>query len=172
MRALSQADLHKLQQDTFTFFTKEQNPANGLIPDNTRMDSPCSITAVGLALACYVVGVERGFITRQEAIQRVLTILTFFWESPQGMEADATGYKGFYYFLDAIAGASPSYAKILVDSNSKILGAHLYASGADNTIHIFAMAMRYGLTTRDLAQMVYVYPSYTSAFGTLVSKLS
>lgn len=105
MRALNQADLHKLQQDTFTFFTKEQNPANGLIPDNTRADSPCSITAVGLALACYVVGVERGFITRQEAIQRVLTILTFFWESPQGMEADATGYKGFYYhFLDMQSG--------------------------------------------------------------------
>lgn len=105
MRALSQADLHKLQQDTFTYFTKEQNPANGLIPDNTREGAPCSITAVGLALACYVVGVERGFIARQEAIQRVLTILRFFWESPQGIEPDATGYKGFYYhFLDMQSG--------------------------------------------------------------------
>lgn len=105
MRALNQADLHKLQQDTFTYFTKEQNPTNGLIPDNTREGAPCSITAVGLALACYVVGVERGFISRQEAIQRVLTILRFFWESPQGVEPDATGYKGFYYhFLDMQSG--------------------------------------------------------------------
>lgn len=105
MRALNQADLSKLQRDTFTYFTKEQNPANGLIPDNTREGAPCSITAVGLALACYVVGVERGFITRQEAIQRVLAILRFFWESPQGMEPNATGHKGFYYhFLDMQSG--------------------------------------------------------------------
>lgn len=105
MRALNQADLYKLQQDTFTYFTKEQNPANGLIPDNTREGAPCSITAVGLALACYVVGVERGFISRQEAIQRVLTILRFFWGSQQGVEPDATGYKGFYYhFLDMQSG--------------------------------------------------------------------
>lgn len=83
------------------------------------------------------------------------------------LKEDMRAYKVF-----AIAGTAPSYAKILVDSNSKILGAHLYAFGADNTIHIFAMAMRYGLTTQDLAQMVYVYPSFTSAFGTLVSKLS
>ncbi len=105
MRALDQADLRKLQQDTFTYFTKEQNPANGLVPDNTRPGSPCSITAVGLGLACYVVGVDRGFIPRQEAIRRVLSVLRFFWESPQGTEPDATGYKGFYYhFLDMKSG--------------------------------------------------------------------
>lgn len=105
MRTLNQTDINKLQQDTFAYFTKEQNPANGLIPDNTMVVSPCSISAVGWALACYIVGVERGFVTRQEAIQYVLTVLRFFWESPQGTEPDATGYKGFYYhFLDMQTG--------------------------------------------------------------------
>jgi hypothetical protein len=43
------------------------------------------------------IGVERGFITRDDAIKRTLTTLRFFWNSPQGPEPDATGYKGFYY---------------------------------------------------------------------------
>ena len=37
--------LEELQRVTFGYFLKETNPANGLVPDNTRKDSPCSITA-------------------------------------------------------------------------------------------------------------------------------
>jgi hypothetical protein len=58
-----------------------------------------------MALAIYPIGVQRGFITRKEAITRTLTTLRFFWNSPQGAEADATGYRGFYYhFLDMQTG--------------------------------------------------------------------
>jgi hypothetical protein len=42
---------------------------------------------------------------REEAVERTLTTLRFFWNSPQGTEKDATGYKGFYYhFLDMKTG--------------------------------------------------------------------
>jgi hypothetical protein len=97
--------LEKLQQDTFGYFLHETNLANGLMPDNTRESSPASLTAIGLGLAAYTVGVKCGFISRDEAIRRVLTTLRFFWNSPQGEEPDATGYKGFYYhFLDMQTG--------------------------------------------------------------------
>jgi hypothetical protein len=97
--------LDRLQRLTFEFFLHEDNPANGLIADKTQKGSPASIAAVGLALSAYPVGVERGFCTRETARQKTLRTLRFFWNSHQGVETDATGYKGFYYhFLDMESG--------------------------------------------------------------------
>jgi len=90
-------ELDRLQEDTLGYFLKETNRANGLVPDNTRTGSHSSITAIGFALTAYVIGAERGYMTRQDAIDRILTTLRFFWNSPQGEEADATGHRGFYY---------------------------------------------------------------------------
>lgn len=99
------ADLEKLQQESFNYFLYETNPANGLVRDKTAADWPSSIAATGLALAAYTVGVERGFMSRSAAVERTLNTLRFFWNSPQGPEHDATGYKGFYYhFLDMQTG--------------------------------------------------------------------
>src|SRR5262245_56710642 len=94
---LSSDDLHKLQRDTFSYFIHETNLQNGLVPDSTRQGSHASIAAVGLGLATYPIGVERNFITRDDAIQRVLTTLRFFSGSEQGQSVNATGYKGFFY---------------------------------------------------------------------------
>jgi hypothetical protein len=97
--------LDRLQRDAFAFFLEQANPVNGLVKDCTREGFPCSIAAVGFALAAYPVGVERGFLTRPEAVTRALAALRFFWNSPQGTEPDATGYRGFYYhFLDMNTG--------------------------------------------------------------------
>lgn len=97
--------LDMLQRETFDYFLYEDNPANGLIADKTHKASAASIAAVGLALAAYPVGVERGLLERGKARQKTLTTLRFFWNSPQGTEPDATGYKGFYYhFLDMETG--------------------------------------------------------------------
>jgi len=97
--------LDEVQEESFSYFLHETNPRNGLVRDKTRSDWPASIAAVGVALAADPVGVERGFLTRAEAVRRTLTALRFFWQSPQGPEPDATGYKGFYYhFLDMESG--------------------------------------------------------------------
>lgn len=94
-----------LQRETFTYFLKEVNEKTGLIADKTQPGSPCSIAATGMGLSCYLVGVERGYFTRAEAVKRTLKILRFFKTSHQGIEVDATGYKGFYYhFLDMHTG--------------------------------------------------------------------
>src|SRR5204863_9325114 len=104
---------------------KEANPQNGLVPDSTRQGVPSSISATGFALAVYPVGVERGFITRDEAITRTLLTLRFFWNSAQGPEPDVTGYKGFYYhFLDMKSGRRAFDCELsTIDSTFLIAGA-------------------------------------------------
>jgi hypothetical protein len=97
--------LDRLQRDTFQYFWKEANRANGLVPDNTRRGAPSSIAAVGMALSSYAVGVERGFVSRRQGARRCATTLRFFAASAQGAEPDATGYRGFYYhFLELESG--------------------------------------------------------------------
>ncbi len=104
--ALSDDRLFDLfQQMSFGYFLDEANPRNGLIRDRTRRSAPASIAAVGMALTAYPVGVERGLMTRPQAVATTLATLRFFRNSPQGPEADATGHKGFYYhFLDMQSG--------------------------------------------------------------------
>jgi len=104
-RTLAERDLHILERKTFRYFWFETNPRNGLLPDNTLGKVPASIAGVGMALASYPVGVERRFISRRAAIERVLSTLRFFHESEQGPDPTATGYRGFYYhFLDVRTG--------------------------------------------------------------------
>src|SRR5471030_3078032 len=102
---LTHETLDSIQRETFDYFVHEVNPVNGLIADRNREGAPASIAAVGLALTAYPIGVERGFISRADAAVRTLTTLRFFRNSAQGTDADATGYKGFYYhFLDMKTG--------------------------------------------------------------------
>ena len=95
--AFGEADLHRLQKATFGYFLHETDPSTGLVRDSTHTGSPSSIAAVGLALACYAVAAERGFMDRPEAAARTLTTLRFFWNSPHGDDPNATGHRGFYY---------------------------------------------------------------------------
>lgn len=119
------AELESLQLDTFRYFVQWTNPKNGLVLDKTAPNWPASIAATGLALAVYPVAVERGFITRAAAIEIVLATLRFFWNSRQGLEADATGYHGFYYhFLDMQTGRRAWQSELsTVDSTILLAGA-------------------------------------------------
>lgn len=117
--------LESLQRDSFSYFLHETNPGNGLVRDKTAPDWPASIAATGLALAAYPVAIERGFIIRSEAIKTILATLRFFWNSPQGPEPDATGYRGFYYhFLDMQTGRRAWHCELsTVDSAILLAGA-------------------------------------------------
>ena len=97
--------LRALQRNSFDYFVHEVNRANGLVLDKTTADWPASIAAIGMALTAYLVGAERRFIERADAVRWTLTTLRFLAASDQGDAADATGHKGFYYhFLDMEAG--------------------------------------------------------------------
>ena len=62
--------LERIQRSAFDYFIRNANPRNGLVADTTREGSPSSIAVVGFALSAYPVGVERGWMTRAEAVAR------------------------------------------------------------------------------------------------------
>ena len=122
---LGDAALEKLQRDTLGYFLDLTNRANGLVPDNTRPGAHASIAAVGFALASYPIGVARGFITRDDGIERTLATLRFFWNSEQSDAPNATGYKGFYYhFLQMDSGRRAWKCELsTIDSTILLAGA-------------------------------------------------
>jgi hypothetical protein len=117
--------LDRLQRAAFDYFRQATNPANGLIADNSRANSPVSIAVVGFALSSYPVAVERGWLARAEAVQCSLAALRFFRDSDQSGGPAATGYKGFYYhFLDFQTGARAWRSELsMIDTALLIAGA-------------------------------------------------
>lgn len=89
--------LDGLQRAAFDYFAQALNPANGLVADTSREDSPASIAVTGFALAIYPAAVERGWMMRREAVARSLALLRFLHGSDQSGSPEATGYRGFYY---------------------------------------------------------------------------
>jgi len=87
-----------LARRTFQFFWDTTDERTGLAPDRWPSPSFASVAAVGFALTAYPVGVDLGFVSREQARKRVLTTLQFLYELPQGPEnAGTAGYKGFFY---------------------------------------------------------------------------
>src|SRR5688500_11154883 len=104
--AATTAFVEDLSRRTFQWFWDVGNASNGLIPDRWPTRSFSSVAAVGYGLTAYPIGIERGYITRDQGATRTLTTLRFFYQAPQGAAATGvTGYKGFFYhFLDMQTG--------------------------------------------------------------------
>jgi hypothetical protein len=134
--SLSAEGLEELQRVTFRYFVDQTSAELGLVADTTRRDSPSSIAAVGLGLTAYVVGAERGFLSREEAVVRTLRILRFFQSSPLGPEPGATGYRGFYYhFLDMTTGRRAWTSELsTIDSTYLLVGALVAATYFDRDV--------------------------------------
>ena len=130
--------LDELQQRTFDFFWQTANAANGLVPDRYPTPAPASIAAVGFALTAYPIGVERGWITRDQARERVLATLRFFYDAPQGQQPDGVaGYKGFFYhFLDMERGLRARHCELSTVDTALLLAGMLFChdwfDGADD----------------------------------------
>ena len=123
------ARLHALQRHAFDYFLHHTNPVNGLVADSSLPGAPASIASVGFALSAYPVGVERGWMTRAEALERTLALLRFFWTSPQGTAPDGTGYKGFYYhFLDMSNGHRAGLCELSTVDTAFLLAGMLAAA--------------------------------------------
>jgi hypothetical protein len=117
-----------LQERTFRFFWDTANPANGLIPDRYPTPSYSSIAAVGFGLTTYPIGVERGYITRQQARQRVLATLRFLSGAPQGPGArGVAGHRGFFYhFLDMKTGERSQDSELSTVDTALLLAGALF----------------------------------------------
>jgi len=108
--------LDQLQRAAFRDFLRTGNPANGLIADTSRDSSPASIGVVEFALSAYPVAVERGWMTRADAVERSLATLRFVRDSDQSGSPEAAGHKDFYYhFLAATSPLTTSAAACAAD---------------------------------------------------------
>ncbi|MGZ5477567.1 MAG: glucoamylase family protein [Thermoanaerobaculia bacterium] len=159
-RAVSPADpaqLEDLEHRTFNFFWETANPQNGLVPDRWPTPSFSSIAAVGFGLTAYGIGAERGYVTREEAAQRVLTTLQFFLKAPAGPEAAGkSGYKGFFYhFLDMQTGARFKDVELSTIDTTLLLAGALFCQSyfdRDNPAEI---------AIRDAAEQLYRNADWT-----------
>jgi len=135
-----EALLDQLQRAAFGYFLEAVNPANGLVADNSRANSPASIAVVGFALSSYPLAVERGWLGRDEAVRLILATLRFFHDSDQSGRADATGFKGFYYhFLDIGTGKRAWRSELSMIDTALLVagmltaGRYFAAASADET---------------------------------------
>ena len=94
--------LEELQRRNFRFFWDLADKTTYQVPDRYPRNDFSSIAATGFGLSAYLVGAERGWITRDQAAERVLQTLRFLRNLPQGPQpSGVAGYKGwFYHFLN------------------------------------------------------------------------
>ena len=66
-------------------------------------------------------------------------------------------------------GETCAAAKVLIDKETdELIGAHMIGPDYGELINYFGLAMRLGLETRDLKQMVSAYPSVSSDLGSML----
>jgi len=90
--------LDTVQTRTFHWFWDNTDPRTGLTPDRWPSRTFSSVAAIGFGLTAYIVGAERGYVTRSEAADRTLATLKYLWQLPQGSATTGVaGYQGFFY---------------------------------------------------------------------------
>lgn len=111
-----QALLDEIEHATFNYFWQCVSPTTAMVYDRTS-STVISSSGVGFQLAALPIGVERGWITRDEGTDRALTILRAFDAEPDNRKAGL-----FYHFLDAD------------DASPKRVGTELVVSTVDSSI--------------------------------------
>jgi hypothetical protein len=151
--------VNNLERRTFRYFWDTTDKNTGLAPDRYPSPSFASIAAVGFALTAYVIGAERGFVSRSQARLRTLRTLRFFANLPQGPEESGTaGYRGFYYhFLDMRNGQRFGNTELSTVDTALLLGGVLLSQV------YFDRDVRSEREIRDLADRIYRRVEWTWA---------
>jgi glutathione reductase (NADPH) len=90
-----------------------------------------------------------------------------------GLSEDAAKRRGVHFrknyfdiggwYSSRRVGERTAAVKVLVDEDSDlILGAHLLGPAAEETINHFVLAMRTGITAKELKQVLFAYPTHAS----------
>lgn len=139
--ALSSADdafLEELSKRTFMFFWEQADPSTGIVRDRSRTDgspSPSapeigSIASVGFGLSGLCIAAERGWLPRQQVLQRARATLRYF---AARMEHER-GW--FFHFVNLRTGAREWRSELSSIDTALLLGGVLtarrcFASDAD-----------------------------------------
>lgn len=124
--ALSPADhrlLDEIERAALLFFVEQAHPRTGLVRDRARADGSASqgkasVAASGFALTNWVIGTERGWVNRPEAVARVRDMLRF-------LAREAPRQHGFFYhFMEMDTGARAWQCEVSsIDSSLLYAGA-------------------------------------------------
>lgn len=128
--AQQRAMVDDLEKRTFEWFWDSADLKTGLVPDHYPGQSFASIASVGFGLTAYGVGVERGYIKREQAVDRTLATLRFFNDAQQDASEDAaTGFHGFFYhFLNMQTGKRQDrWVELSSVDTTLLLGGVLFA---------------------------------------------
>ena len=96
--AEDEALLDEVQRGAFLFFWHEAHPETGMVLDRTSAEV-VSVAGVGFQLSALPVGVERGWVSREEAEARAALILRSLLAAPDNRRAGL-----FYHYLDGATG--------------------------------------------------------------------
>jgi Uncharacterized protein conserved in bacteria len=109
--------LDKVERQAFDYFVNETNKDTGLTFNTTERGSPATNAASGFTLSAMVIGVERGWISRDDAYKMCLKILTTF----KNME----NFDGFnYHYFDINSGSRMWVSEIsCIDTGLFLAGA-------------------------------------------------
>jgi glutathione reductase (NADPH) len=73
------------------------------------------------------------------------------------------------WFTGKTNAESNAYSKVIVDKHTdRLLGAHIVGHGAGELIHIFALAIKHGITAGELKATVYAFPTYAADIPSMV----
>ncbi|MDE2369542.1 MAG: hypothetical protein KGN16_11270 [Burkholderiales bacterium] len=100
-----------------------------MVPDRWPRHAAASIAAIGFGLSAVIVGVDRGYIGREQAAARTLATLRFLRDAPQGPQARGTsGHRGFFYhFLDMTTGLRADRSELSTVDTALLLAGVLHA---------------------------------------------
>jgi hypothetical protein len=95
--------LDDIERQNFQFFLEQSGPLSGLVRDRANVSGNensvvASIAATGFGLTALCIGAHRGYISRDDARDRVLVALRFLWKK-------MPTHRGFFYhFADITTG--------------------------------------------------------------------
>lgn len=113
--------LTSIQEATFRYFWDYAHPVSGLTKERYFSDRDgCAIGGTGFGLLALMVGAERGFVTREDAAERALTIAEFL--------EDADRYHGAWpHWINGMTGTTINFSR--TDDGADIVETALLMQG-------------------------------------------
>ncbi|MFN7021522.1 MAG: glucoamylase family protein [Phycisphaerales bacterium] len=115
--------LDEIQHGAFLFMWRECSPTTGMVVDRSSV-TYSSAAGVGFQLAGLPVGVERGWVRRDEAEERAVKILKSLSDNPENRKAGL-----FYHYLTG-EDASPVRQDVVSTIDSALLFAGILTAGS------------------------------------------